>query len=180
MKKEEQLSAGEIAAKRIMEMPLHPNYKPVNSLPIPLKRGVLVRKPSVKDTVIQPIVSEGGIILQNDTQAAIDTKEGIICAVGPECSKFLRIGLKCQFNSYVDTYFYHEGVTYYKMDENDVYFIIESPDTVVNNGVKSVKVLKKEQKIIHQEAVFKKEAIRDANEKDKRLDKTKGKIRKVK
>ena len=57
-----------------MEMPLHPDYKPNNTLPIPLKRGVLVRKPSVKDKLVQDIVSEGGIILTQETDKVHDTK----------------------------------------------------------------------------------------------------------
>ena len=38
------MTAAELVAKRIQEMPLHPDYKPVNDLPIPLHKRIVTGK----------------------------------------------------------------------------------------------------------------------------------------
>lgn len=171
-----QLSAAEIAAKRIREMPLSKDYKPVDDLPIPLHRGVLVLKYTRKHN---PLLTAGGIELV-EGENTNEGKHGIIMAVGPNCSEFLRVGLRCQFNFYVDSLFWHKGETYYKMDEPDVYYIVPSSETVVDNGVKKASAVRHEKKFQEQKSYLEHEAKKDANDKDKRMDKTKGKIRKVK
>jgi len=65
------------------------------------------------------------------------------------------------------------------MHEQDVFYIIP-PKTIVFDGVKSAKQVRQEKKVPE---MFAREArldARDENEKDMRLDKTRGKIRKVK
>jgi hypothetical protein len=47
MENKEKTSA-EIAAERIANMPIHENYKPVDDLPIPLHKGVLVLKYTIQ------------------------------------------------------------------------------------------------------------------------------------
>lgn len=173
----ETMTAAQIAAKRIKEMPIHPDYKPVPSLPIPLRKGVLVRKVTLKSA---PLITVNGIELMQNSENNHADKTGIIYAVGPDCSEFLRVGLRCQFNHYVDTFFFHEGETYFKMDENDVYYIVESPKTAVHQGIKKPENVRHEKKLEERKDYMKEESRMDANEKDKRLDKTKGKIRKVK
>jgi len=170
--KEQQLSAAEIAAKRIREMPLAKSYKHVADLPIPLHRGVLVLKYTRKHA---PILTAGGIELV-EGENTHNQKEGIISAVGPNCSEFLRVGLRCQFNHYVDTFFYHGGETYFKMDEPDVYYIVPSEETVVNEGIKKEKAVRRAKKLDEQTVRQAAEYRKDQNEKDKRLDKTKGKV----
>ena len=66
------------------------------------------------------------------------------------------------------------------MHENDVFYIVPNDQTAVHNGVKKPENVRHEKKFQEQKAYMKEEAQRDANEKDKRLDKTKGKVRKVK
>jgi len=176
------MTAAELVAKRIQEMPLHKDYKPVDDLPIPLHKGVLVLKPKrISPNKIQTTAS--GLIVDPNYISADNSQEpnfGIISAIGPNCSPFVKIGLKCQFNSYINTFFWHQGETYYKMDENDVYFIIPNEETAVHNGIKKPENVRHEKKFQEQKSYLKEESQRDANEKDKRLDKTKGKTRKLK
>lgn len=183
MKKEEpQLSAAEIAAKRIREMPLSKDYKPVDDLPIPLHKGVLILKPRHVNPAL-PVTTSTGIIVDPRYTSADNTediKEGIMMAIGPNCSEFLRIGLRYQFSSFVDTFFHHKGEVYYKLDEPNVYYVIPSEETYVNNGVKKASAVRHEKKFQEQKSYLEHEAKQDANEKDRRMDKTKGKIRKVK
>jgi len=172
------MTAAEIVAKRIQEMPLHPDYKPVHDLPIPLHKSVLIEKTSRINRSLP--VTVGGIIIPESSENTQPDKAGILVAVGPDCNKYLKIGLMYQFNFYVDTYFYHKGKTYYKMHENDVFFVVPSEETIVHNGVKKPENVRHEKKFQEQKSYLKEEAQRDANEKDKRLDKTKGKVKKLK
>jgi len=177
------MTAAELVAKRIQEMPLHPDYKPVDDLPIPLHKSVLVRKDRSVNIVLpaSPVTSTGGIIIPKTADNSQDDKTGIIYAIGPDCGPFVKSGLRCQFNYYVDTYFWHtDGETYYKMHENDVFYIVPNDKTAVHNGVKKPENVRHEKKFQEQKSYLKEEAQKDANEKDKRLDKTKGKVKKLK
>jgi len=179
MENKEKTSA-EIAAERIANMPIHENYKPVDDLPIPLHKGVLVQKARLFNPVL-PATTAGGILIPETAEENRNPdKTGIIFAVGPECSKMVKVGLMCQFNHFVDSYFFHKGETYFKMHENDVYYIVPSNETTVHNGAKSSAAIRREGKFQEQKQQIIHESKQDANEKDKRLDKTKGKIRVMK
>lgn len=164
------------SAQRIMEMPLDPFHIEIPGLPIPLHKGVLVRKVSYKEQV-----RKSSIIIPNmPSENTADKKLGIICAVGPNCSEFIRIGLRVQINSFVDSYFFHEEYEFYKADEADIYYIIPDTNTYVNNGVKSAANVRRSKKLEEQTEYLKRMDKLDTNEKDKKLDKTKGKVKKLK
>jgi hypothetical protein len=182
MKEKEQMTAAEIAAKRIREMPLSKHYKPVDDLPIPLHKGVLILKPRHVNPAL-PVTTSSGIIVDPRYTSADNTedlKEGILMAVGPNCTEYLRIGLRYQFSSYVDTFFHHKGEVYYKLDEPAVYYVIPSDETVVNNGIKKEKAVRRVKSLEKQSVRQAAERRSDLNEKDRRMDKTAGKTRKLK
>lgn len=159
---------------RINALPLDPEYKEDFEIPIPLGKGVLVKK--ISQTPLA--VLESGIILMEGNNSN-PPKIGIIQAVGPDCAPYLRVGLRCYYNFYVDTHFRMGGIDYAKMHENDVFYIIP-PKTIVFETVKSDKQVRQEKKVPE---MFAREAridARDENEKDMRLDKTRGKIRRMK
>jgi len=173
-------SSAAISAERIQSMPLDPLYKEVIDLPIPLHKGVLVRRLTDLDrpTIIK--TTPGGIHLPDAiADNSTDTKDGIIYAVGPDCSEFLRVGLRCQISSMVDTFFYHHGVMYYKLDEFHVYFIVPDPTTLIHNGIKKESEVRRKDKLEEQKEYLNRMNKMDGNEKDKKLDKTKGKTRKL-
>jgi hypothetical protein len=66
------------------------------------------------------------------------------------------------------------------MHENDVYYIVPSNETTVHNGAKSSAAIRREGKFQEQKQQIIHESKQDANEKDKRLDKTKGRVHKMK
>jgi co-chaperonin GroES (HSP10) len=159
---------------RINALPLDPEYKQDLEVPIPLGKGVLVKK--ISQTPLA--VLDSGIILMEGNNSN-PPKIGIIQAVGPDCSPYLRVGLRCYYNFYVDTHFRMGGIDYAKMHEQDVFYIVP-PKAIVFETVKSDKQVRQEKKVPE---MFAREArldARDENEKDMRLDKTRGKIRKVK
>jgi co-chaperonin GroES (HSP10) len=160
--------------ERLNALPLDPDYKQVNEVPIPLGKSVLVKK--INQTPMA--VLDSGIILM-EGENSHPPHIGIIQAVGPECSPYLRVGLRCYFNFFVDSHFRIGGVDYAKMYENDVFYIIP-PKTIVFEAVKSDKQVRKEKKLPEMFAREKRIAARDENEKDMRLDSTRGKIRKMK
>jgi len=174
--KEQEKTSADIVAERIKSMPLHSDYVPVNNMPIPLFKGILIKKTKVAERK-----TKTGIIMPGQTaENVISPNEGILMAVGPLCSPFSKIGLKYQYSSYVDTLFYHEGEEYYMADENHLHYVVPSDEFVSTGGYKTAKQVRQEKKVPE---MFAREAridARDENDKDKRLDKTRGKIRKVK
>lgn len=172
-------SSAAISAERIQSMPLDPLYKEVLDIPIPLHKGVLVKRITNRSTIIKTTPS--GIHLPDPiADNSVDTKDGIIYAVGPDCSDFLRVGLRCQISSGVDTFFYHHGEMYYKLDEYHVYFIVPDVTTGVYNGIKKESDVRRSKKLVEQKEYLDRMDKLDSNEKDKKLDKTKGKVKKLK
>lgn len=167
----------EIARERILTAPVHESYKPVDDLPIPLYKGLLMKEApkAIIKTVSGIIIGEGA-----KAENVEEYKEGILYAIGPMCSEYMRLGLKYQFSFFVDTFFWHKGIKYYKMDETMVHYVMTDHTTVTDNGHKSVKKIIRTKKLEEQTSRNQRLANRDDNEKDARLDKTKGKIRKVK
>lgn len=174
MTKKEQLTEAQKTGIAILNMPLHPDYSPVPDMPLPLSYGVIV-KPIKKEIELLP----SGIITA-DGENTNDTCEGIIYAVGPACSPFLRVGLKCIYSAEAKTEFRHKNQFYKKMDEFSVFFIVPDLTTSVNNGVKSDREMGRKKRMERQVYAAKVERTRSQNEKDASKDKTKGKIRKVK
>jgi len=176
------LSDAELTSLFIQNLSTHPQYSPVPDLPIPLQNGVLVMKLDKPGIVKSILELEGGGTTDffeatgNNTQ---DTCEGIIMAVGPNCSKYMHIGLKCQYSTQARTTFRHKGKNYLAMDEYSVLFIVPDEDTLVDNGVKDVRQLRREKKIPQQDQTLKNIYNHEQNEKDKKSDKTKGKIKPV-
>lgn len=171
MKSEEKPKhSASISAERIMNMPLDPLYKKFKNLPIPLHKGILAQK----ITNQQKITTKSGIILpESETSARIDSKLAIISAVGPNCSEYIRIGARVQLNQFVDTYFYHEDEIFFKCDESDVFFIIPSDETSVDNGMKRESVLRREKKLKEQYigAAWENKHEQNAKDKEKELKK---------
>jgi hypothetical protein len=69
---------------------------------------------------------------------------------------------------------------YYKLDEPAVYYVIPSDETVVNNGIKKEKAVRRVKSLEKQSVRQAAERRSDLNEKDRRMDKTAGKTRKLK
>lgn len=160
MKKEEPKSRAEEIAAKIKSMPIDPEYREVADIPIPLGRGVLVKKISQSN-----ITTEGGIIIlegENTTPPHL----GIIQAVGPLCSEYLRVGLRCYYNFYVDSSFLLGGVHYAKMDENDVYYIVP-PKALVMEAPKTEKQVRTSKKGQNQVAANERIFKHEQNLKDK-------------
>ena len=172
MKKDQPIKTrAEEIADRIKSMPLDPEYKEVKDIPIPLGRGVLVKKINQSN-----ITTEGGIIIlegENTTPPHL----GIIQAVGPLCSEHLKVGLRCYYNFYVDSSFYIGGVHYAKMDEVDVFYIVP-PSSLVMEAPKTDKQVRTGKKVVAQSAANKRIFEHEQNEKDKLAESAKG--RKVK
>jgi len=125
---------------RINSLPLDPEYKYDPNAPIPLGKGVLVKK---IESNIQTI-TEAGILLAKGENTQ-EPPMGIIQAIGPLCSEFVRPGLRCYFNNFVDSSFYRKGVHYMKMDESDVYYLIP-PDTAIFESPKDASQVRREKK----------------------------------
>jgi co-chaperonin GroES (HSP10) len=163
--------------ERIKSLPTDPEWKGFNpSLPIPLAKGVLVRK---IESQIQTI-TEAGLLLT----AGNDSPEphlGIIEAIGPNCSDLVRPGLRCYFNYYVDSCFYHKGVNYWKMDEADVLYLVP-PDVALFESPQTEAEKRRTKKHSEQKGYIKRKSAADQEEKDnKEWSKTKaGKIRLIK
>nr|WP_298658698.1 hypothetical protein [uncultured Flavobacterium sp.] len=173
-KQEMQLTEAQLTGQKILSLPPHPDYVPVPDMPLPLSYGVIV-KPIKREV---ELLTSG--ILTAEGENTNDTCEGIIYAVGPACSPFLRVGLKCIYSAEAKTEFRHKNQFYKKMDEFSVFFIVPDLTTRVDNGVKSDKEMGRKKRIERQKYAIKVESKRFQNEKDKSKDKTKGKIRVVK
>jgi co-chaperonin GroES (HSP10) len=153
----------EMLVERINSLPTDPEWKGYNqSIPIPLGKGVLVKK--IESQI--KTITEAGILLA----AGSNTPEphlGIIEAVGPNCSEVIRPGLRCYFNFYVDSSFYHQGVHYWKMDESDIFYLVP-PNIGLFESPKTESHVRRENKIEQQDSYRERKKIHDANEKDKK------------
>jgi co-chaperonin GroES (HSP10) len=171
MKQKEPLTVMEV----IESMPLDPEYKSVDNLPIPLWKGVLVKQ--IKQSSITETKS-GILLIEGDAENSTPPHLGIIVAVGPDCPKFIKVGLRCYYNFFVNSYFRIEGENYAKMDAGDVYYIVP-PKVLVVEPVKSADTVRRSKLHTEQKDYHGRLSKQDANEKDKKLDKTKGKTRKL-
>lgn len=162
--------------QRIKSLPVDPEYKFDPNVPIPLGRGVLVKK---IESQIQT-VTEAGLLLTK-TEATPDPHLGIIQAVGPLCSEYIRPGLRCYYNYYVDSSFYVSGKHYAKMEENDVYYLVP-PNVALFESPKSDTQKRLEKKHADQDSYLIRKHKHDQEEKDnKEWEKKKaGKIKPVK
>lgn len=165
----------EEVAKRIAELPIDPLYRYDPDIPIPLGRGVLVKKLE-QSTLTQ--TSGGVLIIQGNAENSTPPHLGIIQAVGPDVSDHLRVGLRCYYNFYCDSSFFVNGQHYAKMDEHDVFYIVP-PKALVFDGVKSDKEVGREKRFERQVGGTQRIFQKEQNEKDEKLDKTKGKIRPI-
>lgn len=156
------MTDAEKQAERIKSLPLDPEYKHDPSIPIPLGRGVLVKKIEKK---VQAITGTGIMIMSSDNTP--EPHIGIIQTVGPLCSEYLRIGLRCYYNFFVDSTFYHNGVHYAKMDENDVYYLIP-PETALFESVKPEAYVRREKKHADQDSYIVRKHAHDQEEKNKK------------
>lgn len=172
---EEQKTAAQIAAERIMNAPLDPEYEPVEDIPVPLGRSVIMQ--SVKGH--EMIINSSGIILPKNAKNTVTPNEGIVISVGPECSKYIRPGLRYQYSMHVDTGFMHtNGKTYPYMDEMLVFFCKLSP-IATDMGVIPDRHLQRAEKQERQAKWMNQDHADNMNEMDKAFDKTKGKTKPV-
>lgn len=156
----------------IASLPLDPEYKFNPNVPIPLGKGVLVKK------IEQSAILNVGSIMIVGGENTHNPHVGIIQSVGPNCSENLRVGLRCYYNFYVDSSFFVDGVHYAKMDEVDVYYIIP-PKTIVFENIKSSEEVRREKKYSEYDKGMVRVHKADQNEKDKKQDKTRGKVKAV-
>ena len=158
--------------EEIASLPHDKQYTPILNFPIPLRKSVIV-KPAKKEV----IVVEGIIIPDTAAENTQMPKVGILYAVGPECSPHMRIGLRVMYNHYADLGIKVGVEKYIMMDENDVYFILRDNQTVSQGaGVKPAKEVRRAKKIDQTDSYYVRKDTKEANDKDKKLDKTKGKI----
>lgn len=185
MNQEEQKTDAQITAEFILSLPPHSQYEIVPDLPIPLQNGLVIRHLEKPKIISNLINLEGGGKQEifeatgNNTQ---DTCEGIIMAIGPNCSPYMRVGLKCQYSALVvekATRFRHKMKEYLTMDEYSVLFVIPDETTIVDMGVKDPRQVRREKKTALQAQTIKNVYNDDQRKKDIANDKTKGKIRKV-
>lgn len=171
MEQQEQKTQAKLTAEMLRSLPTHPDYLPVLDIPIPLGYSVLIKK-APKSNIIKTLTDLTGkeqVIYRPETaDNSQTTGEGIIYAVGPYCSEFLRNGLKCVYDVRADTTFEHKGVSYLKMDEAQVYFIMPDPSTTVDNGVKDPKIVRREKKIPKQQKIYDQIYKDEQNELDKK------------
>lgn len=147
--------------ERIKSLPIDPEYKYEANVPIPLGKGVLVKK---IESHVQTITTGGILLAKGDNTP--DPHMGIIQAVGPLCSEFLRPGIRCYYNFYVDSSFYIGGKHYAKMDESDVYYLIP-PDTAVFETPKQESQVRREKKHKDSDSYLVRKNAHDQEEKNK-------------
>lgn len=183
---QETRSDAEISAERLRNMKPHPDYKPVQGLPIPAQNGLLIKQIH-KSKIFESLVQlEGGgeqKIFGAVGENTQDTCEGIIMAVGPNCSAAPRVGLKIQFSSMAGknaTIFRHKLEAYLGMDEYSIHFYIPDETTIVDNGVKEDKQLRREKSMYKNQKTLENVHKDEQYKKDVASDKTKGKIRVMK
>lgn len=175
MNKEEK-TAAQLVAERIKSMPLHKEYVPVPNIPIPMFKDLLIKK-----TKKAEIKTKAGILLNTTStdSKVIDPLEGIIIACGPNCGEYTRVGLKYKLSGDTQTYYMHDGEEYMMAEESMLRFVVPSDDFVAIGRAKTPTELRREKKLKEQTEREARLNARDANDKDKRLDPTKGKIRAV-
>lgn len=156
----------------IASLPNDPEYKEVKGMPIPLGKSVLIKKTK------QQVVLAGGIILAESAENSRLPKVGIIYAVGPECTRGLRVGLRCYYNFFADLEVRAGVETYAMMEEASVYYILPSHTDRITEGVgiKPAKEVRRGKSIVREDDYQKRRYKKDQNDKDKLRDKTKGKI----
>lgn len=156
----------------IQSLPNDPDYQEVLNMPIPLGKSVLIKK------VKQEIVQLGGIIIP-DAQAenSQQPKVGLVQAIGPLCTKGLKVGLRVYHNHFANLEVRINGVDYLMMDENDVYYILRSNQQKITygEGVIPAKEVRRAKSIAKADDYVVRKHKSDMNEKDQKQDKTKGK-----
>lgn len=183
---QENKSDAQVTAEFILSLSPHSQYEVVPDLPIPTQNGLVIRHLDKPKIISNLIDLEGGGKQEifeatgNNTQ---DTCEGIIMAIGPNCSPYMRVGLKCQYSALVAdkaTRFRHRMKEYLTMDEYSVLFIIPDESTVVNNGIKDPRQIRREKSMYKNQKTLDNVYKDEQYKKDKANDKTKGKIFTVK
>lgn len=159
--KEQQKTRAEEVAEKIKNMPIDPGYRENLNIPIPLGKGVLVKKISQSSLTT---TSSGIIIVEGENTTPPHL--GIIQSVGPLCSEYLKVGLRCYYNFYVDSSFFVDGENYAKMDENDVYYLVP-PNALVMEATKTEKQVRVGKKLQNQSAANKRIFEHEQNEKDR-------------
>lgn len=173
---EQTKSHAELVADQVRALKPDKDYVYDPNVPIPLGRSVLVKK--INQTNLT-VTDAGVMLLEGMSEKSHPPHLGIIQAVGPQCSEFIKIGMRIYYNFFVDSSFRVGGIEYAKMHEDDVFYVIPSQNTVVLDGVKSDKQVGREKRIERQKTFIPIEHRLYENEKDMRKDKTKGKIRPV-
>ena len=174
--KEQQKSSAQIALERIMSAPKDPRYIEVPDLPIPTAYGVLIKPLEEESKDI--IITDSNIIIS--AAAAKSSPTGILCAVGPNCSPWMRVGMRVRYSHHITDRFYHLGVEYMQGDEGGVLYIVPHQSTHAVGQPRTGAMKRKEDKLANQKRIDLMDTKNYLNERDKREDKTKGKIRKVK
>jgi hypothetical protein len=169
--KQEQLTAAEETAKRIAEMPLHPDYKFIPDLPIPTGYGVLVKK------VREKLIRGTGIIIPGtdhelelsfNSSKSKDENVGIIQAIGPKCGPGLRVGLKCKFLFQEGMVTFLHGIDeFVPLDETSIPFVIPSDETLTKGGLKSDREVGRETRQERQKLTFNVDKMRDDEDANK-------------
>ena len=164
------MTEAEKQAERIKSLPLDPEYKHDPNTPIPLHKGLLVKK---IEKSVQTITTGGILLAQGENTPELHV--GIIQAVGPNCSEFVRPGLRCYYNFFVDSSFYINGKHYVKMDESDVYYLIP-PDTAVFEAPDTATKVRRAKKQGESDSYLQRKYAHDQEEKNKKeIDKKAGK-----
>lgn len=172
VKKEKKEKASQELYEVIDSLPNDPEYKPVPNMPIPLGKSVIVKR------VKQNIVLAGGLILpETNAENSQTPKTGVIMAVGPDCTRGVRVGLRCYMNHYCDLDVKIGVETFALLEEAGIYYILRSDTQEISSGldVKPAKEVRRAKSIDKQDDYYKRKFKSDANEKDKKHDKTKGK-----
>jgi len=186
MNQETQKTDAQITAEFILSLDVHSEYEPVADIPIPLQNGVIL-KPIEKPEIIKSLIK----LDNGEEQEWYDTKgnntqstcEGIVMAIGPNCTPYMRIGLKYQYSATAHRdaiRFRHKRQEYISMDEYSVHFIIPDETTIVDAGVKDPRELRRAKKMAQQVKTFDNIHKDEQYKKDVANDKTKGKVHKMK
>lgn len=173
-------NSAQIVAERILSMKLDKDYKPVPNLPIPLDIGVLVKKLSKPASVIKidnDLMNATQELILADGANSREPNLGILMAVGPKCSEYLRVGLRVFWDVNQTGTFRHEGVDYYRMDQYSILYIVPDASTLdtIGNTVKDERQVRREKKIPKQQEIANKIFQRDQNELDEKTEKSKSK-----
>jgi len=156
----------------IASLPNDPEYKFVANMPIPLGKSVIVKR--VKQNIVLP----GGLILPEAAENSQSPKTGVIMAIGPDCTRGVRVGLRCYMNHYCDLDVKIGVETFAMLEEAGIYYILPSNTDVISSGldVKPAKQVRRAKSIDREDDYQKRRYKKDQNDKDKMRDKTKGKI----